>query len=205
MLLIIKDLESKINYLEDLLGKVSSEILANVFYERISLEELWSRSEADIVAIRKAAEEIRDMMLTLKPERASSIRRAFKEFMQPVNSFIELFKKLPEQYYGNSKQAIDHLRGAIAESQGFINLAKEIAKNPSDGIFEILKLKEVYEAKEYISRVSIPEAVYARLEHLKRNMEALKPRISSLEQAAQELVRQMDKLQEEISKFQRSQ
>jgi len=205
MLLIIKDLESKINYLEGLLEGVSSNILANISYERASPEDLWNKSETDINAIRRAAEEIRDIMLLLKPEKAPSIRRSFRDFIQPINIFIEMLRKPSERAQDVSKQALDHLRRAVAESQEFINVAKDVAKNPSESILEILKLKEIYETKEYISKVSVPETVFARLEHFKRGMETLKLCILNLEQAVQELLKQMDKLQEEISRFQQSQ
>jgi len=200
----IRDLESKIVYLEDLLQRVASEILANVLYEKTSPSNLWANSAEIINAIRKVSEEIKEGMLILKPDRAPSIKRAFRAFVQPINMFEETLKKPTESPYSSSKQALEQLRKAVTGSQEFIEMAKEVAKNPSRYILEILKLKEVYEAKEYISKVSVPDAVFARLEFLNKNMEILKHRISNLEQAVQELLRQIDRVQEEISKFQRS-
>ncbi len=200
----IRDLESKIVYLEDLLQRVASEILANVLYEKTSPSDLWANSAEIINAIRKVSEEIKEGMLILKPDRAPSIKRAFRAFTQPINMFEETLKKPTESPYSSSKQALEQLRKAVTGSQEFIKMAKEVAKNPSRYILEILKLKEVYEAKEYISKVSVPDAVFARLEFLNKNMEILKHRISNLEQAVQELLRQIDRVQEEISKFQRS-
>jgi len=200
----IRDLESKIVYLEDLLQRVASEILANVLYEKTSPSNLWANSAEIINAIRKVSEEIKEGMLILKPDRAPSIKRAFRAFVQPINMFEETLKKPTESPYSSSKQALEQLRKAVTGSQEFIEMAKEVAKNPSKYILEILKLKEVYEAKEYISKVSVPDAVFARLEFLNKNMEILKHRISNLEQAVQELLRQIDRVQEEISKFQRS-
>lgn len=200
----IRDLESKIVYLEDLLQRVASEILANVLYEKTSPSNLWANSAEIINAIRKVSEEIKEGMLILKPDRAPSIKRAFRAFVQPINMFEETLKKPTESPYSSSKRALEQLRKAVTGSQEFIEMAKEVAKNPSRYILEILKLKEVYEAKEYISKVSVPDAVFARLEFLNKNMEILKHRISNLEQAVQELLRQIDRVQEEISKFQRS-
>lgn len=196
-----KELEAKIFRLEDLLEKVSGEILANVAYERTPPAELWAKSESDINAIRDVVREIKDTMLLLKPERAPSIRRRFRAFMQPIEGFIETLKKSQGQDTNASRKALEYLRAAVTESQEFIAMARDIIRSPSEMIQEIMKLKEVYEAKEYISKVSIPGAVYARLEHLRRSMETLKLRISSLEQAIQELLKQMDKVQDEISKF----
>ena len=201
MLLMIKELESKINYLKSLLEEISSKILVSIPYERALPEDLWSKSEMDINIVRRTAEEIRDMMLLLKPERGPSIRKAFRGFIQPINLFIEVLRKPSEQPQENLKQAIEHLRKAVVGGQEFIKVAEDILKNPSEGILEILKLKETYEAKEYISKISVPEAVFTRLEHFKKGMETLKLRILNLEQAVQELLKQMDKLQEEISRF----
>jgi hypothetical protein len=197
----IKELESKINYLKSLLEEISSKILVSIPYERALPEDLWSKSEMDINIVRRTAEEIRDMMLLLKPERGPSIRKAFRGFIQPINLFIEVLRKPSEQPQENLKQAIEHLRKAVVGGQEFIKVAEDILKNPSEGILEILKLKETYEAKEYISKISVPEAVFTRLEHFKKGMETLKLRILNLEQAVQELLKQMDKLQEEISRF----
>jgi hypothetical protein len=197
----IKELESKINYLKSLLEEISSKILVSIPYERALPEDLWSKSEMDINIVRRTAEEIRDIMLLLKPERGPSIRKAFRGFIQPINLFIEVLRKPSEQPQENLKQAIEHLRKAVVGGEEFIKVAEDILKNPSEGILEILKLKETYEAKEYISKISVPEAVFTRLEHFKKGMETLKLRILNLEQAVQELLKQMDKLQEEISRF----
>ncbi len=201
----IRNLKSKITYLEDLLQRIASEILANVLYEKALPADLWASSEKIIDAIKKTAEEIKENMLILKPDRSPSIKRTFKEFIQPINMFEEILKKTPEASPNSSKLALEHLRKAVTESQEFVEMAKSVAANPSQYVLEILKLKEVYGAKEYISKVSIPEAVFARLEFLNKNMEILKHRISNLEHSIQELVRQIDRVQEEISKFQRSQ
>lgn len=203
MALMIEDLKEKIACLEDLIREISSEIIANVAYETAQPADLWAKSETSINSIKDTAKNMRDAMLILKPERASSIKRRFRAFIQPIENFVETLKELPERDQSASKQALNHLRNAIKESQYFIELAKEIAQNPSESILEVLRLREVYRAKEYISRVSVPETVYARLEHLKVSMNTLKLRVSSLEEAIKELLRQMDRVQEEILKFHR--
>ena len=194
----------KIIHLEDLIQKISSEILANIVSERLSPIELWALSEADVNAIADLAEEISNTLLFLKPEKAPSIKRRLRAFIQPLNSFKETLQG-PESSIEASRKALEHLRRSVTESQEFINMAKEIAKNPSEGIFEILKLREVYEAKEYISKVSVPEAIYMKIEHLKKSMEALKFRISNLEEALKDLLEQMEKFQEATSVFQKEQ
>jgi len=203
--LVIRDLESRVIYLEDLLQKISGEILANVLYEKAPPEELLAKSEGDVNAVKKVAEEMKDYMILLKPERTPSIRRAYREFMQPINSFLEVLRKQSEPRQNLSRQALDYLRKAVSEGQAFIKLSRDIVKSPSEIILEILRLKEIYEAKDYISKVSIPEAVYARLEYFKKSIESLKFSLSRLEQSIQELLRQIGRVEEEISKFQQQQ
>lgn len=200
----VKDLESKISYLEYLLQNISSSILANVFYEKAPPSRLLADSESYVDLVKKTADEMKDLMLLLKPERAPSIKRAIREFIQPINSYIETLKNPPEQTPKITKQSLEYLRSAMAQSQELINLARDIARNPSSGIVEILRLKEISETKEYLSRVSVPEVIYVRLEHLKKSLSDLKASISSFERSAQELLKCVSRLEEEISRFQQA-
>jgi len=203
-MLVIRDLEFRISHLEDLIQGISSEILANVLYEKAPPSKLLADSEDKVGIIKKTAEDIRDAILLLKPERTPSIKRAFRDFIQPINSFIEILKN-PEQTQNATRQALDLLRKAVAQSQDFISLSRDIAKNPSKIILEVMRLKEISEAKDYLSKVSVPEALYTRLEHLRERLGALRSRILSLEQTAGELLKYVDRLEEEISKFQQPQ
>lgn len=199
---LIRDLESKISHLEEILQNISVKILANIFYEDAPPARLLADSENYISALRETAEEAKSIMLLLKPERTPSIKRAFREFTQPIDAFIRTLREA-EATRGSSKPSLEHLKAAIKQGQDFVGLAKEIAKNPSMCIAEILRLKEISEAKDYILRVNVPEAIYIRLEHLKKSLESLKAHILSLDESARDLLRCIDKAREEISKFQK--
>ncbi|MBS7625061.1 hypothetical protein KEJ29_05740 [Candidatus Bathyarchaeota archaeon] len=203
-MLAIRDLESKTIRFESLLQRISTEILAKVSYERVSPEELLAKSETDVSDAKKLAEEMKDIMLLLKPERASSVRRAQREFAHSINSFFEVLKKRSETRQNVSKQALDYLRKAVTEGQEFVELARSIIKDPSKMILEILRLKEISEAKDYLSKVSIPETVYARLEYLRKSIENLRMSLLRLEQSVQEFLKQLNRVEEEILKFQQA-
>jgi hypothetical protein len=66
------------------------------------------------------------------------------------------------------------LRRAIKEGSNFLDSAKEIKKNPSENILTVLRLKEVYDTKEYLSAVPVPEAAQVQFVGLRRNIENLK-------------------------------
>jgi len=198
----VKDLESKISYLESLLESVSRNILANVLYEEAPPSKLLADSENYVKSMKETSEEIKNIMLILKPERASSIKKAFSGFIQPIDSFVESLK-VSAQAQSSPKSSIEYLRKAVAQSQDLINLAKEVVRDPSKSISEVLRLKEISDAKDYISRIYLPETVHMRLDYLKKNLESFKMNVLSLEQSARELLKYISRLEEEISKFQR--
>jgi len=87
------------------------------------------------------------------------------------------------------------------EGANFLELAKEIRDNPSESIATILRLKEVYDAKEYLSAISIPEATYVRFEGLKKEIKNLRLSIASIERALEDLKHSLEGVAAEISKF----
>lgn len=200
-MLLIRDLESKISRLEELLHDISEKFLANVLYEDVSPSKLLADSENYINALKNVAEEIKDAMLILKPERAPSIRRAFRNFTQSINNFVKVLKET-EETRGSSRLSLEHLKVAVKQGQDLVGLAREIIKDPSKSITEILRLKEISETKDYILRVSVPESIHMRLEYLKRSLESFKVHVSGLDQSARDLLKHIDKVREEISKFQ---
>jgi hypothetical protein len=110
-----------------------------------------------------------------------------------------LFKK--GEQAPNSRIAFEELRKAMTEGSSFLDLAKEVKNSPSEGITTILKLKEVYDSKEYLSAIPVPEVTYVRFASLKNDIENLKLTVSSLERSLSELRTNLDGVVEEISKF----
>jgi uncharacterized coiled-coil protein SlyX len=120
--------------------------------------------------------------------------------IQSLSNFIELLARKPEEL-PNSKLALEELGRAVTEGSNLLDLAKEIKKNPSETIATILKLKEIYDAKEYLSAIPVPEAVHVRFTSLKKDIEKLKLSISNLEHSVAELRGNLDHITEELSKF----
>ena len=139
-------------------------------------------------------------MLRLQPEKASTIEKRSTPMLQSLNKFKELLFKKGEQI-PNPKLALDELRRALIEGSSLLDLAKEIRNNPSEGIMAILKLKEVYDSKEYLSAIPVPEVTYVRFASLKNDIESLKLAITNLERQLSELRTNLDSVNEEISKF----
>ena len=140
-------------------------------------------------------------MLLLKPERAATIKRRAEATLKPLKAFEDILLGKAKEIPADSKCALEELRKATAEASELLELAKEIRDEPSEGISMLLRLKEVYDAKNYLSSVSIPEVMYIRLESLKKEIGSLKTSIAHIEQALSELKRNLETILDEISKF----
>ena len=197
----IQDYEVKIGQFEELLQRITTEIISNVLLEKMPASEVWSRSRKDIISLRDLTEHLRGLMLLLKPERAATIKRRAEATLKPLKAFEDILLGKAEGIPADSKRALEELRKATAEASELLELAKEIRDKPSEGISMLLRLKEVYDAKNYLSAVSIPEVMYVRLESLKREIGNLKISIVHVEQALSELKQNLETVLDEISKF----
>ncbi|MCW4020467.1 MAG: hypothetical protein NWF14_04475 [Candidatus Bathyarchaeota archaeon] len=196
-----KDYGLNIAEFEELLQRITANMTSGLFFEKLPPRELWKKSEADVTALQSLAAQLRDSMLVLKPEKAPTIEKRTEVLLQPLTSFKErLFQKSDDPLV-NSRLALDELRKAVMEGSSFLDLVKEIKQSPSESISAVLKLKEVYDAKEYLSTISVPEAAYVRFLGLRKNVETFKASTSNLERALGELTENLDRIVEEVSKF----
>jgi hypothetical protein len=197
---LIEDFAVNIKQFEELLQKISTNITSGTLSERLAPSEIWKKSEVDVTTSRKLAEQMEKSMLVLKPEKALTVEKLSAAFLQPLSKFKEMLFKKGEQA-PDSKMALEELRKAMTEGSSFLDLAKEVKNSPSEGIATILKLKEVYDSKEYLSAIPVPEVTYVRFASLKNDIENLKLTVSSLERSLSELRTNLDGVVEEISKF----
>ncbi len=199
--MLIDDFSESTSRFEELLQRISSSMTTGIVFEKLPPTELWKRSETDVTSAESSAEQLKGFMLTLKPEKVPTIRERTEALLQPLSSFREILHRGSEDPLADSRLALEELRKAVAEGSKFLDLAKEIRKKPSESISEVLKLKEVYDAKEYLSAIPVPEATYVRFEGLRKNIKRLELSISNLEQSLGELREDLDSVVEETAKF----
>ena len=197
----IEDYNLKISQFEELLQRITSDITSNVVLEKLAPSEIWERSQRNVTLLRDLAKQLRDFMLLLKPERAPTIKRRVEALLKPLSIFEDILLRKSEGSPDDSRLALDELRRAAVEGANFLELVKEIRDNPSESIATILRLKEVYDAKEYLSAISIPEATYVRFEGLKKEIKNLRLSIASIERALEDLKHSLEGVAAEISKF----
>lgn len=195
----IEDFALKLSQFEEMLQKITTNIAGGIISERLTPSEIWKESGEDVNTLENLAEQIKRTMFVLRPEKTPTIEKRSAALSRPLSKFKEMLFKNEES--ANSKEALEELREVVIEGLSFLDLAKDIKNNPSDGIATILKLKEVYNSKEYLSAIPVPEVTYIRLEGLKTEIEKLKAAASSLERILNELKISMDNVAEEISKY----
>ena len=186
---------------ENALERVTSAVPRDVVFERISPKELWSKAEAPVTLLKSLAESFKESLLILKPEKTPTIEHLFEAMIQHLNAFKETLFQESNDPMANTKIALEQLRKAMVGGYDFLILAKEIRRSPSPAIREILKLREVYGAKEYISMVQVPEAFQIRLTRLIKRVEALSNSLNNLEKALNTVKENFHSLREESLKF----
>ncbi|MEM2969924.1 MAG: hypothetical protein QXI71_04915 [Candidatus Bathyarchaeia archaeon] len=196
----IEDFTLKLSQFEEMLQKITTKITSGIISERLAPSEIWRESEEDVTTLRNLTEQIKKSMLIMKPENSPTIEKRSVAVLGPLNKFKETLFKKGEQSL-NSKEALEELRGVVIEGSSFLDLAKEVKNNPSEGIMTILRLKEVYDSKEYLSAIPVPEVTYIRLASLKNDIEKLKIAISGLEHSLNMLRTNLNNVVEEISKY----
>ena len=197
----IEDFGTSIIQFEEILQKITANMTSGVIFEKLMPPDLWKRSEADVTSLQNSALHLRELMLVFKPEKTPTIERRTRALVQPLGSFKEILSRKSDDPLTNSKLALEELRKAVVEGSNLLDLAKEIKRQPSEGISAVLKLKEVYDAKEYLSAIPVPGAIYARFLGLRKNIENLQTSLSNLEQVLRDLRKNLDSVVDEMSKF----
>ncbi|RJS86674.1 hypothetical protein CW704_05020 [Candidatus Bathyarchaeota archaeon] len=198
---VIQDYEVKISQFENLLQRITTDMTSSVVLEKMVPSEVWRQSQRDVTLLRDLAKQLKDFMLLLKPERAPTIKRHVEALLKPLSNFEDILLRKSEGSPADSRVALDELRRAAIEGSNFLDLAKEIRDNPSEMISTLFRLKEVYDAKEYLSAVSIPEATFVRFEGLKKEIKNLRLSIVNMERALKDLKNGLDMVSAELSKF----
>ena len=198
---VIQDYEVKISQFENLLQRITTDMTSSVVLEKMVPSEVWRQSQRDVTLLRDLAKQLKDFMLLLKPERAPTIKRHVEALLKPLSNFEDILLRKSEGSPADSRVALDELRRAAIEGSNFLDLAKEIRDNPSEMISTLFRLKEVYDAKEYLSAVSVPEATFVRFEGLKKEIKNLRLSIVNMERALKDLKNGLDMVSAELSKF----
>jgi len=196
-LLITGEFSRRVDELEAVLQKVATDIASGVLLERVQPMDLWNRSEASVTLLKMLAENCRETMTLLKPEKALTVERRFRALTQPLNAFKDILFQKTNDPLANSRLAFEQLRTTLMEGSDFLVLAKEIRANPSPAIQEILQLREEKEGGKEPTSVSTPEAQLAHA-HLLKEVEAVRLSVDGVEKALSEVKERLGNIEESL-------
>jgi len=133
------------------LHKIDVEFLSDPLFESLLPMDLNKKTETSMTFLKDFIGNLKDYMLTIKPEKNATIEQSYNEVIQRFENFNDVLLQETEDPKTNSRLAIEELRDAISRGKDFLDLSKEIRDSPSPIIQEVSKLREVYQTKEYLS------------------------------------------------------
>lgn len=186
---------------EETLQHLASDVAGGVLFERLAPMDLWKRAEADVSRLGSLAENGKELMLILKPERAIEIEQRFSLFSLGLKNFREILFQNSAEPLANSRLAFEQLRNAVVDGSEFLLLVKEVRDNPSPAIGEVLRLRQVLESGGRVVAIEAPESVQPMLERLIRDIEVLRGALAVLERAVSDVKERVRVLQDDSVRF----
>ncbi|RLI23155.1 hypothetical protein DRO58_09465 [Candidatus Bathyarchaeota archaeon] len=200
-MMIHDELNSQIESFEKLAQRITLEIIENAVLQKASLSEVKSRAKASVNELKDLAYRMKENMLILKPEKHLTIVRVYRSVVEPLDEFRETISKKMGEASSISREALEKLRRAVINGSELILLAKNIVAEPSRSLVEIMRLKEIAEAKEYISTVSAPEALLTRIRSVLDEVENLESSISNLQSKLEGIRIKVDRIKDKLKKI----
>jgi len=199
--MISEDYGRQIDEFERVLQKFASDITSGAVFERLPPMDLWSRAETPVTNLKNLAEGLKRTMLILKPEKYTEIERFHEALVQPLSAFRDVLFQKTADPAANSRLAMEQLRKAVIAGSDLVVFARDVQKNPSPLIKEVLRLKEVYQTKEYLSTINVPGAFEVNLRSLLGSVEDLISSLDSLEKAIDGARKSLTSLRDESLRF----
>lgn len=200
-LMIHEDYGRQIDEFERVLKNFASDITSGAVFERLPPMDLWSRAENPVTNLKNLAEDLKKTTLVLKPEKYAEIEHFYEALVQPLSAFKDVLFQKTGDPVANSRLAMDQLRKAVMAGSDLVVFARDVQKNPSPLIKEVLRLKEVYQGKEYLATINVPGAFEVNLKSLLRGIEDLISSLDSLEKAVDGTRKSLASLREKGLRF----
>lgn len=199
--MIREDFSRQIGEFEEILEKLAKEITEVVLLERLPPMDLWGKCETHVTRLRDLAENIREFMLALKPDKAFTVEQHCKAFVQALTTFKDILFQKSSDPLANSRLAFEQLREALNKGSDFLALMKETREKPSPVIEAVLKLREAVESKAKVVTIQTTKDVQPMLERLAKCIAALRESLTVLDRALGEVKERLRVLEEESIRF----
>ncbi len=184
---LIKEDFNEISEFEEVLQKITSNMISGMLSEKFSTSELLRKTDDYVSRLTDLATNNKELMLILKLEKAFTIKYKCKNLIQT----------LTPNPLANSRLAFGQLRKASADGSDFLFLMREIKDNPSPLIDAILTFRKASETKRSIINIRSEGEVQPLIKYVLGRMDDFRNAIAGLEKNVNELKQIIRKFQEE--------
>jgi hypothetical protein len=199
--LIKKEFGEKISEFEEVLQKVASDIASGVLFERLPPSELLDKTEGSIDRLKDLVAGCEELMLTLKPEKAYTIKSMCKNFIQTLTTFKDILLQNTPDPLANSRLAFEQLRKALTDGSDVLFLMRKVKDNPSPLIDAMLTFKKASETKGPVISIQASEEVQLIIKYILVRIDEFRTSLMGLEKKVGEMKQIMRELQEESLKI----
>jgi len=138
---LMEEFKAKLDSLEDVVKDIAVDITTGVIVERLPPEKVWEKAGDRVLKITSLTKELKEALLTIKPERAPTVEKYAAMIVEGLEKFREtLFR--PGEPLERSREGIEQLRRSLVNVSDFMSICREALSNPSPVIREIMSLKE---------------------------------------------------------------
>jgi septation ring formation regulator EzrA len=190
-----EDLGTKISLFEKILQKFATEVATGKISERIPPKELLENTKTDINQLLELAEQVKKMLLMLKPEKAYTIERRCQNFTQTLITFKDILLQKTADPLANSRLAFDQLRKALTDGSDFLILTKEIQESPSPLIDTLLKMRLTCETRGQILTIKVPQETKPFFEQFYKQIQTINSSLKTIENALTDIRNCLNTLQ----------
>lgn len=199
--MIKKDFDEKIGEFEEILQKVARDITSGAIFEKLPPSGLLKKTEQYVDRLSDLATSSEELMLILKPEKASTIQFMRKKLTQTLTTFKNILLQNTSDPLANSRLAFEQLRKALTDGSDFLFLMREIRDSPSPLIEAILTFKKTSETKASVISIQASENVQPLIKYVLSRIDDFRTALIGLEKRVDELKKIMRELQEESLKI----
>jgi len=192
---VLNEINQKIQVFEETLQKLASQIATGILSERIPPAKLLETTEKDVDELLDSAEQIKQTLLMLKPEKAPSIESYSQKVTQTLRTFRDILQQKSADPLANSRLALDQLRNALTDGSDFLVLTREVLSKPSPLIDTILKMRLTCESKGQVLTIKVPEETKPFFEQFYKQIQAMNSSLKVMEKALTDLKRCLNTLQ----------
>ncbi len=199
--MIKEEFNEEIGKFEEIIQKIASDVASGAIFEKLPPPELLNKTEHYVDSLKDLAMKSEELMVTLKPEKAYTVKALCKNFTQTLTTFKDILVQNSPDPLANSRLAFEQLRKALTDGSDLLLLMRDIRDNPSPLMDALITLKKASETKGPVISIQASEEIQPLIKYVLGHIDELRASLMGLEKKVGEMKQIMRELQEESLKI----